>query len=76
MTACLAPDFNGGGLSGKRGGDATSTASRTFDSLSASERPGVRSDAIRVRLGDRLAREQAWHARLCATPSTLRASGA
>ncbi len=76
MTACLAPDFNGGGLSGKRGGDATSTASRTLDSPSASARPGVRSDVIRVRPGDRLAREQAWHATPWVTPSTLRASGA
>ena len=52
MTARFEPDFNGGGLSGKRGGDATSTASPALDSPSVSERPGVGLVVIRVRLGD------------------------
>jgi hypothetical protein len=74
MTACLEFDLNGGGLSGKRGRAATSTASPTFRSPSVSERPGVRSGVTRVALDDRLAREQAWHATRWVTASKVRPS--
>jgi len=74
MTACLEFDLNGGGLSGKRGRAATSTAFPTFRSLSVSERLGVRSGVTRVALGGRLPREQAWQAMRWVTASKVRPS--
>ena len=74
MTACLESDLSGGGLSGKRGRAATSTASPTFASPSLSEGPGVRSGVTRVALDGRLARGQEWHATRWVTASKVRPS--
>jgi len=52
MTACLELDISGGGLSGKRGRAAASSAPPTFASLSASEERGVRSGVTKVALDD------------------------
>jgi hypothetical protein len=51
MKVRLELDFNGGGLSGKRGRVAASTASPTFASPSVSEKSGARSGVPRVELG-------------------------
>ena len=74
MTACLELDRNGGGLSGKRGRAATSTASATFRSPSVNKRSGVRSCGTTAALDGRLIREQPWHRTRLVTASKVRPS--